>query len=238
MNCNTHTSRPAVYECDACGQPICESCYNTFELPNGAHVCSNCYKEAVRDEIAEVSALKGMVKREFIFIIIGLIVGLGIGLYCLISWLGTELQFAAIPLMIFLPFVFGSLMTIIKKIRNQYSEERDTSGGDTSMGYNFAMLIMIILINLLLAPIMTIIRFCQRIGDMKKLDRIAQNDQTLLVNIDEYIAQSNQPSTVAASANGDAADVEISLESILAAGGGSDAALCDNGEILRTVRTR
>lgn len=238
MNCNAHTSHPTVYECDACGQPICESCYNTFELPNGAHVCSECYKKAVREEIADVGVLKGMVIREFIFIIIGLIVGLGIGLYCLINWLGTELQFAAILLMIFLPFVFGSLMTIIKKIKNQYSEKRDTSGGDTSMGYNFAMLMMLILTNLLLAPIMTIIRFCQRIGDVKNLNRIVQNDQTLLVNIDEYISQSNQPSTVVASANGDAADVEISLESILAAGGGSDAALCDNGEILRTVRTR
>jgi len=234
MNCTTHTSRPAVYECDNCGQPICESCYNTFELPNGAHVCSNCYKEAVREEIAEVNSLKGMVKREFIFIIIGMIVGLGIGLYLLIGSLASgAIEYGFIPLTIYLPFVFGSLMTIIKKIKNEYSDAR-VEGDDT----NWISLIMIIIVNLLIAPIMTLMIFFQRIGDMKKLNRIAQNDQTLLVNIDEYIAQSNQPSTVAASANGDAADVEISLDAILAAGGGSDAALCDNGEILRTVRTR
>lgn len=235
MNCSSHSSRPAVYECDNCGQPICESCYNTFELPNGAHVCSNCYKEAVRDEIAEVNSLKGMVKREFIFIIVGLIVGLGIGLYFLIGALASDsgMRLEFIPLVIYLPFLFGSLMTIIKKIKNEYSDAR-VEGDDT----NWISLIMIIIVNLLIAPIMTIMRFCQRIGDMRKLNRIAQNDQTLLVNIDEYLAQSNRPSTVAASANGEAADEEISLDSILAAGGGSEAALCDNGEILRTVRTR
>lgn len=238
MNCSTHESRPAVYECDNCGQPICQSCYNTFELPNGAHVCSNCAKEAIREEIAEVDSLKSMVKREFVFIILGFIVGLGVGIYALINLLGGDWTGLAVAIMIFAPFVFGSLLTIIKKIKNQYMEERDTSGSDVSTGSNIATLLMLIVINILLAPIITIVRFIQRIGDMRQLNNIAQNDQSVLLNIDEYIAQSLKPSNVAASANGEVEDVEISLESILAAGGGSEAALCDNGEILRTVRTR
>lgn len=235
MNCTTHSNRPAVYECDRCGKPICESCYNDFDIASEEeHLCSECYKNAVRDEIAEVKSLKGMVIREFVFIIIGLLVGLVLGLdicfgFGIISHEPTGMVVAPI----YLPFIFGSLLTIIKKIKNEYSEQR-VEGDDT----NWITLIFVIIINLLLAPIMTIVRFFQRIGDMRKINRIAVQDEALLVTIDDYIARSLQPSAVAASSEGSAEDVEISLDAILASGAGSDAALCDNGEILRTVRAR
>ena len=239
MNCKTHPSRPSVYNCESCGAPICESCYDVFELPDThEHVCSDCFKEEVRKEIGEVNALKSMVKREFIFIVIGLVIGLAAGLYFLISWIHTDLKYAAIPLMVFLPFIFGSLMTIIKKIKNQYMDSRDTGGDASALGANIFILILTIVLNLVLSPITTLVRFFQRIGDMRQLNTIMQNDERLIVAIDQYIAESLQPSMVEASANGTAGDVELSLDAILAAGGGSEAALCDNGEILRTVRRR
>lgn len=240
MNCTTHNNRPAVYECDRCGKPICESCYNDFDIASEEeHLCSECYKNAVRDEIAEVKSLKGMVIREFVFIIIGLIVGLVLGLdICFGFGIVMDEPTGMVVAPIFLPFVFGSLLTIIKKIKNSYMENRDTSGDDTSMGYNFAMIIFAIVLNVIAAPVMTTIRFFQRIGDMRKINRIAEQDEALLVTIDDYIARSLQPSAVAASSEGSAEDVEISLDAILASGAGSDAALCDNGEILRTVRAR
>lgn len=241
MNCTTHNNRPAVAECDRCGKPICESCYNDFHIQNedDEHLCAECYKNAIRDEIAEVKSLKGMVIREFVFIIIGLIVGLVLGLdICFGFGIVMDEPTGMVVAPIFLPFVFGSLLTIIKKIKNSYMENRDTSGDDTSMGYNFAMIIFAIVLNVIAAPVMTTIRFFQRIGDMRKINRIAEQDEGLLVTIDDYIARSLQPSAVAASSEGSANDVEISLDAILASGAGSDAALCDNGEILRTVRTR
>lgn len=235
MNCTTHSNRPAVYECDRCGKPICESCYNDFDIASeGEHLCSECYKNAVRDEIAEVKSLKGMVIREFVFIIIGLLVGLVLGLdICFGFGIISDEPTGMVVAPIYLPFIFGSLLTIIKKIKNEYSEQR-VEGDDT----NWITLIFVIIINLLLAPIMTIVRFFQRIGDMRKINRIAVQDEALLVTIDDYIARSLQPSAVAASSEGSAEDVEISLDAILASGAGSDAALCDNGEILRTVRAR
>lgn len=235
MNCTTHNNRPAVYECDRCGKPICESCYNDFDIASGdEHLCSECYKNAVRDEIAEVKSLKRMVIREFVFIIIGLIVGLVLGLdICFGFGIVSDEPTGMVVAPIYLPFIFGSLLTIIKKIKNEYSEQR-VEGDDT----NWVTLIFVIIINLLLAPIMTIVRFFQRIGDMRKINRIAEQDEALLVTIDDYIARSLQPSAVAASSEGSAEDVEISLDAILASGAGSDAALCDNGEILRTVRAR
>ena len=71
MSCVTHEKRDAVYQCDKCGAPICRQCYDDFALNEGeddeTHLCSECYKEAVRSEIAEVRSLKGMVIREFVY---------------------------------------------------------------------------------------------------------------------------------------------------------------------------
>lgn len=220
MNCQMHPSSLAANKCAECNQAICQNCYKIFETPNGAHLCASCFRKAVKAEMAEVSTLKGMVKREFIFIVIGLIVGFGVGLYLLF---GAGLGLQSFWILIYLPFVFGSLMTIIKKIKNQFLEGRDVSGGDYAIGANFLTLGMAIFSNLFLAPITTGARFCQRIGDMKKLDRIAQNDQTLLAYVDEYIAKSNQSSVVEPSFTVD---------------GSSKATACDNGETLRTVRMR
>lgn len=235
MNCSQHPQRPAVYKCDNCGEPICQSCYDDFEMPdNGGHLCANCYKEELRHEAAEAKALKGMVTREFVFIIIGLLVGLFFGLDIMFGFgVITDVPTHNPVGLIFLPFIFGSLLTIIKKIKNEYVEQRD-EGSDT----NWITLIFVIIINLLFSPIMTIMRFFQRIGDMRNLNRIYAQDVNAIIIIDNYLARSLQPSAVAAVAGGESEDVEISLESILASGAGSDKALCDNGEILRTVRTR
>lgn len=240
MNCSTHSNRPAVYECDNCGKPICKACYDDFDLPDErVHLCSDCYTEYYRSELAEVIALKGMVKREFIFIIIGMVLGLILGIYFAVQIFALEDMVAlGVILIVYLPFIGGSLMTIIKRIRNQYLENRDTSGDSTSMGFNFAIIFLTALINILIAPITTIVRLIQRIGDMRQLNRIEQSGYNLINAVEQYIANSLKPSTVEQSAEGGSADVEISLDAILASGSGSEAALCDNGEILRTIRTR
>lgn len=89
---------------------------------------------------------------------------------------------------------------------------------------------------LLVTPIITIYRFVVRIKDKNRLNVILANDQQLLTAIDNFIAETLKPSAVEQAAAG--GDVEISLDAILASSAGSDAALCDNGEILRTIRTR
>ena len=73
---------------------------------------------------------------------------------------------------------------------------------------------------------------------MVRLNRIMQADSAFLVRVDEYIAQSLQPTMVeAAAAGGVGADLgqEISLDDIL---GDSGVQIADNGEVLRQVRTR
>lgn len=239
MNCTTHTNRPAVYKCDNCGKPICQACYDDFDINDDdegkIHLCAECYKEYIRKDAAEAHSLKGMVIREFVFIIIGLIVGLVIGLdLCFGFGIITDEATNIIIFPIYMPFIIGSLITIIKKIKYSYEEAR-VEGDDT----NWVTLIFIILLQIFIAPITTIVRFVQRIIDMRKLNRIERQDYAYLATVERYIAESLRPSAVEQSASGGAAgDVEISLDAILGSNAGSDAALCDNGEILRTIRTR
>lgn len=239
MNCTTHTNRPAVYECDRCGKPICQACYDDFDINDDdegeLHLCSECYKEYIRSDAAEAHALKGMVIREFVFIIIGLIVGLILGLdICFGFGIIVDEPTYIVVAPIYLPFIIGSLITIIKKIKYSYEDARE-EGDDT----NWITIIFIIIFQILIAPITTIMRFFQRIGDMRKLNRIERQDTEFLATVERYIEESLKPSYVEQSAAGGASgDVEISLDAILASSAGSEAALCDNGEILRTIRTR
>ena len=238
MSCVTHEKRDAVYQCDKCGAPICRQCYDDFALNEGeddeTHLCSECYKEAVRSEIAEVRSLKGMVIREFVFIIIGLIVGLILGLdICFGFGIIMDEPTGMFIAIIYLPFIVGSLLTICKKVYYKHQEAR--YNGDSSP---WITPLFNIIIYLLIAPITTIGRFIQRIIDMVRLNRIMQADSAFLVRVDEYIAQSLQPTMVeAAAAGGVGADLgqEISLDDIL---GDSGVQIADNGEVLRQVRTR
>ena len=72
-----------------------------------------------------------MVTREFVFITIGLLVGLFFGLDIMFGFgVITDVPTHNPVGLIFLPFIIGSLLTIIKKIKNEYVEQRD-EGSDT-----------------------------------------------------------------------------------------------------------
>ncbi len=238
MSCITHEKRDDVYQCDRCGAPICRQCYDDFALNEGeedeTHLCSECYKEAVRSEIAEIRSLKGMVIREFVFIIIGLIVGLVLGLdICFGFGIIMDEPTGMFIAVIYLPFIVGSLLTICKKVYYKHQEARDS--GDSSP---WITTLINIIIYLAIAPITTIGRFIQRIVDMVRLNRIMRADSEFLARIDEYIAQTLQPTMVEiAAAGGVGSDLgqEISLDDIL---GDSGVQIADNGEVLRRVRTR
>ena len=73
MNCSTHKNKPAVGTCDACGAGLCQSCYEDFDIAStGEHLCPNCYRAVIVDEIEQVKPIRGMVIRELIIMIIGM----------------------------------------------------------------------------------------------------------------------------------------------------------------------
>ncbi len=251
VNCATHPKVEAVAKCAKCGKPICPTCYDAFELPNnGGHVCADCYKKAVRSEISEIDSLKKMTKREIGFIIFGFVFGFIVDILLFFVGLNRigiadvepllnlmkaspEGLFYLIPL-VYIPFALGSLMTVLKRVFRVFRATND--GSEDSWIWALVFAIIAGWFMLLVTPIITIYRFVVRIKDKNRLNVILANDQQLLTAIDNFIAETLKPSAVEQAAAG--GDVEISLDAILASSAGSDAALCDNGEILRTIRTR
>lgn len=249
MNCATHTNSPAVARCDACGKPICQTCYDSFDLPNNeGHLCADCYKKEVRSEISEVNSLVGMTKREIGFIVFGFIFGFIIDILLFFVGLNKlgiadvepminlvkEGGFVYLIPLVYIPFALGSLMTVLKRVVRVFRASND--GEENSWIWALVIALIAGWFMLLVTPIITIYRFAVRIKDKNRLNVILANDQRLLTAIDNFLAESLKPSYVEQAAAG--GDVEISLDAILASSSGSDAALCDNGEILRTIRSR
>lgn len=219
MNCGTHSSNPAVYKCDNCGEPICKSCYNVFETPNGDHWCLDCYREALEDESDIVVQLKHMVKKEIILIIIGLVVGIIIDLCSILSTLEKGIHPYLFFLSIYLPFITGSFVTIIRKIKYTYLANHDVSEyylqKDTS--FNAGLLVALIIFYIIFSPIVTIVRLFQRIGDSKKLKHMDEFYQMLLDYIDDF------------------ADNEYETEMNIDA---TNETLCENSDVLRAIIKR
>lgn len=227
MNCSIHHSREAEYRCERCGTPICESCYDT----NKMHYCPKCFRKAVADEAKEAEGVIKVVKKELKFIYAGLIVGAIASIALLISLFvqyGVEGLAMGAFWAFFIPFICGSLGTLLKRLFRGLKG----SGDD-----GWWLAIIMVMVEIAIAPITTIRRIIIRKKDIRRATEIYNDDMSGLPLIDQYIANANTPSAVEMSANG-AGDVEISLDAILASGVGSDAALCANGEILRTIRER
>ena len=189
MNCSTHKNKPAVGTCDACGAGLCQSCYEDFDIAStGEHLCPNCYRAVIVDEIEQVKPIRGMVIRELIIMIIGMIAGLVIGLD---MYFGFGILFdegTYIPVFpLYLPFVGGSLISIVKKIIYFYRDNKDSSGADDAVGNNVLTILIAVVMNVLIAPIMTTIRLIQRISDVVKVNAIMKEGNTLLSLMEKYL---------------------------------------------------
>lgn len=235
VKCETHKHLDAVEQCDKCGAPICEICYDNFTLEDDDdeddgtyHFCADCYKEFARAEGDECKDLKRMVIREFVGIFVGMAIGLILSIIFILDITNNNAHPALAAVGIYAMFLGGSFITIAKKLRNAYSEERTN---DTTT--NIIVIIFGIIFGVMISPIVTIYRIVARIIDYKNLNKIqAQNDQ-LLQLIDEFIAQTL--SVVAGmddaiESGGEEVNIDFSLNEGTTIG--------ENGEILRAIRTR
>lgn len=240
--CVSHKGLPAVYECDKCGAPICDSCYDAFTLEDEGeefHFCADCYKGFIAAEAEEAVSLKKMIVREFIGIAFGMVIGFILGLA-----LGMDTNVLA--LQILLPilgtFVGGSFVTIVKKIYNSYQLNKDTSGGDSSWVFNLFTALFICAGYIIISPFTTIYRIVVRVQDRRALDEMLAQVAQVTNAVDEFVQRVAEAAAAAvagsmaleAAASGADAGVEISLDDI--AGEGFE--IAENGEFLRKVRYR
>lgn len=248
MECSIHHNREATHKCAHCGAPICDSCYESNKL----HYCPKCLKKAIQEEAREAESVLNQTKKETKNIKIGLIFGLIVAvIFSAILLIKPDLLdpslsggvpwYICIVLLIWVPSVFGSFLTLCKSVWRTIKRTKDLSEDDSDGAGGIIRLIIVIykiVFCILFAPIVTIHRLRVRKKDIAQVTQIYNDDIAAIPLVERYIANANQPSAVEQAASGEAGDVEISLESILASGVGSDAALCSNGEILRTVKNR
>lgn len=257
-NCVTHTSTPAYSTCDHCGAPICESCYDDFALKDEGeeqHLCAKCFTNYVKDQIVLTKETKKSIITEFVLIGVGFVIGLVIGVFLYLNMMSSlgenDSIFLPIILLVYCPFIFGSFVTIIKKIRRTYlsvkGDEDVVDGNDLSSVllnfiFKFVILLFVTLGCLIVAPITTIVRIIQRIIDIRRISAIDEDNQNFLTRLNAYIQNSIQAALtqglVAATATGEVDDEDIDMSAILKSSYGSEAALCENGEIIRKAHNR
>ncbi len=95
--CYYHKDEPAVAKCARCGKYICQDCFDNYGVTSGDYagqaLCYDCCQKLVEDNVADLTKNKNKIKLQFIFSIIGMVVGLigGIALGSSLDAEGAEL---------------------------------------------------------------------------------------------------------------------------------------------------
>lgn len=235
--CATHKNLNAVAECDKCGAPICEICYDNFDLTDDGetyHFCADCYKEFMVAEREEADDLKKMVRKEFIGIIAGMVIGLILAILFILDVMNGQASPVLAVVGVYAMFLGGSFITIAKKIKHMYDENRSNDGS-----VNFFIIVMYIVIGIMISPIVTIARIVLRIIDYKKLNGIITANVELVNTFDNAVRESiTQTMNIGVVANmadalesgGEEINIDLSLSDGITIGA--------HGEVLRAIRTR
>ena len=154
MFCKTHTTEEAVYSCDRCGDPICQECYERCGFSVTEEIlCWSCMKDAINESIKCLR--KFFVKGILIIalLVLGFALGLVLGLDVYYGWgilVDEPTNFVFAPIL--LPFVLPLIYHLVVWGKEMFEKEKERSGDDSSLGYNFVVIIWIIIRALAIAP--------------------------------------------------------------------------------------
>ncbi len=143
--------RQAVARCSKCGKALCQECAETFKSSkNGAVLCGDCRKDEVKETYVLLQKTKGIVKKELIFIFVGLVLGI-VATIILANAVDPNLG----VLGIWLPFVGASFGTF-HKFKGKHSP-------------NILITIIMFLVFVVISPIVFIVRIARRTKHIKQL---------------------------------------------------------------------
>lgn len=78
-SCHFHPGEPAVKRCAKCGKPICQDCFDNYQVADGTYkgraLCYDCCQELVADNVAQLTANMKTIKFQFILSLIGIGIG-------------------------------------------------------------------------------------------------------------------------------------------------------------------
>ena len=194
LNCYHHESRPASATCNKCGKGLCTECADTFVTTDGSIYCVDCYKKVVGENVAQVKKVRKIIIKEFVFILVGLLVGLGLGLAMLLSGTGS------VGTLFLIMAIMGSIGTIVKQVKHAHH-----------LGWGWMWLILYAVLMCAVSPIMTIYRIIIRIKDIIKLKKIAQSDSEAIYLADQFFKMARNPEQAVENEKGE----ELNLDDLM-----------------------
>ena len=82
--CHYHQDEPAVTRCARCGKYLCQDCFDSYGVSSGEYegkaLCYDCTQELVADNVAQLTKNKKKIKIQFIFSLIGIVLGFIFGM--------------------------------------------------------------------------------------------------------------------------------------------------------------
>lgn len=81
--CYYHQNEPAVAKCAKCGKPICQDCYDTYQVAIGEYagkaLCYDCCQEIVAENVKELKKQRRKIATMYIFTLLGMLFGFLMG---------------------------------------------------------------------------------------------------------------------------------------------------------------
>jgi len=187
MVCYHHSSQQAVAQCGKCGKGICKDCFDMYGVDTGEYagraLCYDCTVEEVEDNVELVTMLRKIVKTEFAFIIIGVVIGAVLGGAIMAS--GN----AGVGTIIMGVVIFGLLggcgWAVLKAFGLMISGGGDlgSSGNMGGLGKIFKGFAMVIA-----APFRTIFKIVSRSRQIKEMNAIVASDSLAIEEMNAYFA--------------------------------------------------
>ncbi|MCL2295361.1 MAG: hypothetical protein FWC36_10965 [Spirochaetes bacterium] len=187
IECGHHPSKQAAALCRGCGTGICRDCYDTYGVSIGDYagtaLCYKCTAILVQENIDNVTAFRKQVKKERIWMVVGAVLGLIVGLGLTA---GSDFPEDMVFATIFLVFIGASLGTIVKLMIGAFFG--GAKGRDGDIGGGFLLGIISGFFLAVVSPIITIYRFIKRFRQIKKCDEIIASDENALRRMRDYFA--------------------------------------------------
>lgn len=168
LTCCHHKGRSASATCKHCGRALCSECADVLQTTEGDIFCVDCYKAVLNENVKQVKKARRKIIREFIVILIGLIVGI------VVCAIGELFQQGAMIATIVICF-FGSFGTIINQVR--FARYK---------GWGWLWVILYFILMVFVCPIMTLYRIGMRIKDIVVLSKIVKSDREGAILAEQY----------------------------------------------------
>jgi len=187
MICYHHPSQQAAAQCGKCGKGICKDCCDMYGVNAGEYagktLCYDCTINEVEENVDRVTMLRKIVKTEFVFIIVGVVIGAILG-GCIMGASDPGIGTIIMGIILF-GLLGGCGWAVLKGFGLMVSGggdlgARGNMGGFGKIIRGFGMIIA--------APFRTIFKIVNRLRQIKEMNEIVASDSLAVDEMKAYFA--------------------------------------------------